>query len=365
MQNKGMTLPLLNRLPGLGERLQPLSLCNLPTPLVEVAGPGSCPLLIKRDDLSADAYGGNKVRKLEFLLADALRQGSRSVLTFGFAGSNFAAATAWYARQQGLDCVSLLLPQAPEPYVRSNLLLQQASGGKCVQRDTTLLLGIEAIRQMLAGRLSGGLGAGRWPYWIPAGGSSPVGVLGFVNAALELQLQLEAARLPAPTDFYLAMGSMGSVAGLAIGMALAGMQTRIVATRVVESRFAGEHKLRALLAKTLTWLRPLHASLPDAEALMQRIEIRNDHFGAGYGIPSAGDRAAMAFLKDGGMPADPAYTAKAMCCLLEDLRGGRLANARPCFWLTCNGRSLQPLTRGADWRRLPAVFHGYFDEPAG
>src|SRR3569833_3098397 len=87
---------------------------------------------------------------------------------------------------------------------------------------------------------------GRWPWWIPPGGSSPAGVLGFVNAAIELQQQVQAGEVPAPDVIYVAFSSMGSVAGLAIGLMLAGLPTRIVAVQVVDDRFASPAKLQSL-----------------------------------------------------------------------------------------------------------------------
>ncbi len=353
-------LPLFRRFPGLAGRLPRQPLCDLPTPvedcgaLADAVGIGG--LHAKRDDLSAPLYGGNKVRKLEFLLADAQARHRREVLTFGFAGSNFAAATAFYGERLGLHCLSMLLPQVPSDYVRSNLSLGLTAGAEIFHAETVPRLACRAVLETLKRPLTGR----RVPYWIPAGGSAPQGVAAYINAALELAEQVEAGLLPAPHRIYVAMGSMGTVAGLAIGLVLAGMASQVVAVRVVEKRFASAQGLSELLQRTLRWLGPEVAQQVNAAQALARVEVREEFFGSHYGEVTAKTAAAMEqFAGSTSLRLDGTYSAKAAAALLADADSGRLGEQESLFWHTFNARPLEGLlsTHGLD---IPPAIRPYF-----
>ena len=130
-------IPVFKHYPLLREKLPYLSLGEFPTPIEKLERLGkdmrANQLFIKRDDLSGKFYGGNKIRKLEFILGDALRKNVKEVLTFGFAGSNHAIATAIYAKQVGLKSISMLMPQPNARYVRKNLLMSHYCGAELHQ----------------------------------------------------------------------------------------------------------------------------------------------------------------------------------------------------------------------------------------
>ena len=131
-------IPLFERYPGMKDKLDHVPLGSFPTPVesLERLGReiGVNDLYVKRDDLSGEAYAGNKVRKLEFVLARVLAKGAKEVLTFGYAGSNHATATAVYAEQLGLRSISMLLPQPNADYVRRNLLLSYRCNAELHQK---------------------------------------------------------------------------------------------------------------------------------------------------------------------------------------------------------------------------------------
>lgn len=355
--------PLFKHWPRLADRFPVQALCDLPTSvrqlesLGEKSGVGA--LFVKRDDRSALPYGGNKARKLEFLLAEARRQKRHEVLTFGYAGSNFALATAIYARQMGMRCISLLLPQANARYVRQNLLLAEEQGAELHTATNTWLLGAKTLWQSLRHTLV----QGRWPYWIPAGGSSPLGVLGFVNAAYELKAQIDAGALPAPDIIYLPMGSMGSAAGLDIGLRAVGLNTRIMAVRVVPTQFGSAPALQRLISKTVNFLRHIEPDFPDLDAGHNLCEVREGFFGEAYGQFTPAGQAAARLAGDlEGLKLDGTYAAKAMAALLEDAQAGRLKDKYVLFWNTGNSRDVGQMTEGLDHRRLPTAFHRYFTD---
>lgn len=321
--------PLLDAHPALAVALPtPLGLLR-PTPLESVDGwPG---VRIKRDDLSADGYGGNKVRKLDFLLADARDRGRRSVLCFGYAGSNFVAATAWHAHAIGLRTLGFLLPQAPADYVVDNLRTALIHGAELHGARTTP--GLVALA--VARSLRHAAGCGQWPVWVPPGGSSPLGAIGFVNAGLEFARQLAGDDGPLPERIYIAFSSMGSVAGLALGLELAGLPVRVHAVRVVDAAMADERKLATLIRRTARRLAQGDCAV-DAAAALERVEIRGDYYGPGYAQATPAVHGAIRqFGERTGLRADSAYSGKALGCLMDDLAD---SPGRPVvYWHTFAG----------------------------
>lgn len=292
--------------------------------------PESEAVWVKRDDLSASDYGGNKIRKLDLLLARAAADGRSDLVTFGYSGSNFVAATAWHGRKLGLTTRAFLLPQADAPYVADNL----ATGLHCGAELRVGRSQSAVIAQALACSLRALARSGRAPRWIPPGGSTPLGALGFVNAAFELRQQIDAGLLPVPQRLYVAFSSMGTVAGLAIGLALAGLPTRIEAIQVVGPQFAGRDKLDRLVQRTLLLLRRSDpAAVP---ARIADVNIRSEFFGAQYAVATDATKQAMQrFETATGAHSDSAYSGKALAGLYADL-DARAGAGPVLYWHTFN-----------------------------
>jgi D-cysteine desulfhydrase len=356
-------MPLFDMLPGLSRALPHVSLGDFPTPLTPAQRLGRQleleALYIKRDDLSGPEYGGNKVRKLEFLLADALRCGAAEVLTFGYAGSNHATATAIYAKRLGMRGISMLLPQPNSHAVRRNLLASYRAGAELHEQATKLRLGLDTLRQSMRH----GLSRGKRPYVIPAGGSSPLGMAGFVNAALELKRQIDDGLMPLPDVIYLPVGSMGSAAGLLIGLKLCGLSTRLAPIRVIDSATASPAAFKALTHRTWAFLRRCDASFPTVEFGDHAFDVRDDYFGERYALytPEGVEAAELMHARE-GILLDGTYTAKALAALIGDARAGRLAGKTVVFWNTYNSRDLSRGLSEIDYHELPRKFHRYFEE---
>ena len=292
--------------------------------------PGEPDAWVKRDDLSNAGYGGNKIRKLDLLLGEAEAQRRRCLVAFGYRGSNFVAATAHHGRRLGMDTIGLLLPQADAPYIAANLAVARAAGAELAESGSSAALVAQALARSLR-RLGRD---GRWPYWMPPGGSTPLGALGFVNAAFELRAQVEAGLCPEPARITVAFSSMGTVAGLAVGLALAGLRgTTVVAVQVVGPEFASAAKLDALIARTQALLRRFDPAVPARSA---PVELRTEFLGPGYALPTPATAEAMRRFTAalGDARADSAYSGKAMACFYADRRSGRPGPA--LFWHTFN-----------------------------
>jgi D-cysteine desulfhydrase len=346
----------------LAEGLPHVALAALPTPVEALdvgAEGGGSRLYVKRDDLSGTVYGGNKVRKLEFLLGDALKRKAREVVTFGFAGSNHTLATAIYARQLGLKSTSVLMPQANAHYVRRNLLAGCRCGTRFLHYGNLLGLLFGVGRLRLCEKMKHGVA----PVFIPAGGSCPLGVTGYVNAALELRDQVAAGELPEPALIYVALGSMGTAAGLMLGLAAAGLKSRVVPVRTIEERLASPGRMRRLMRGTISLLRRMDPSFPHVPAPGPDLEIRNDCLGEGYARFTPEAVRARALVRErAGIELNGTYSAKAFAALLADARNGKLDGKTVLFWNTYNSRALSPFTDGVDYHRLPKPFHRYFEE---
>ena len=323
-------LPLFGKYPELAAALPHLSLCNLPTPVDELLA-GGVATLIKRDDLTAEHYAGNKVRKLEFALGEAKRRGCKEVITFGFAGSNSATACAVHAKNNGMRSISMLLPQPPEPYVADNLRQSLLAGAELHEQPTTKRLTAATLWQIVRHTLK----TGKRPMMIPAGVSSTLGVVAYVNAGFELAAQVAAGDLPMPDRIYVAMGTAGTAAGLWLGLAAAGLSCTVVAVRVVDEDYCNRAVLEKL-ARDVAEKLSKHSAFPAALPPASQLEVIDEQFGEGYGIPTAATNAAITAANKAGLALDITYTGKAYAQLLADVAVGKAQ--RPMFWLTKNAR---------------------------
>jgi len=317
-------------------------LASLPTPLQEAKrlrealGGRSCSprLLIKRDDLTGLAFGGNKARKLEFLVADALRAKATWLVTTGAAQSNHARMTAATARAAGLGASLVLTSRVERPPLAGNLLLDHLLGAELhfipPSADPSFATGDQEAA--VVARVLAELEArGERPYLIPIGGSSAVGALGYVAATLELAGQLFALG-EAPARLYYASGSRGTQAGLALGARLYSAPYQLWGIAV--SGGEPEKTSRALrIANEAAALLGAAAGLTAEDLITDQ-----NYIGPGYGIPTAASREALTLLaRQEGIFLDPVYTAKAMAGLIDHIRQGKIDPAETILFLHTGG----------------------------
>ncbi|CAN5655026.1 D-cysteine desulfhydrase [soil metagenome] len=354
-------LTLYERLPASALRTLPrTALGTFPTPvqsLVLATAAGDCPILVKRDDLCADGYAGNKIRKLEFLLADAAERGSRRLSTAGAAGSHHAFATAYHGIAQGFDVSLVLFPQTRTSHVRTMLQLDRAAGAEMRWASRMEAVPYGLWRARLAHRRDR-------PCVIPPGGSNAVGTAGYVNAALELASQIEAGDVAAPSSIHVAAGTLGTVAGLAIGLAWAGLDVPIIATRITPLLVTNERSLAALVQATHELLTGVGAVLPTAADALRLVDLRHDHFGDSSGRATDAGNEATRIFANAGLQLDPTYTAKAAATLLCDIATGS-GGAQPLFWHTLSANEPTELLERDTLPPLPAPFARYLDPDTG
>ena len=294
-------------------------LSERPTPVRELAGLG---IWVKEDGaFGSGGWGGNKVRKLEWLIPDARRRGRRSILTFGGLGTNWGLATALYAREHGLETALALVDQPIDDHVRAQLARLEASGAR-IHRTHTKARTVAMLPWLLARNARGG----RPPYLLPAGGSSPVGALGYVEAALEIAAQVEDGSLPEPAHVVVPVGTGGTAAGLALGFQLAGLRTRVVGVVVNDQLRLDAPVLARLARRTAALLERRGARLGRLQLGPDMLDLTRDQIGAGYGHPTEAAARAAALAAEERLSLDPVYTAKAMAGLLALREEGRLGD---------------------------------------
>jgi D-cysteine desulfhydrase len=274
-------------------------------------------LWVKRDDLTGLAGGGNKVRKLEHLCADALAHGCDTLVTGGGEQSNHVRMTAAAANRLGLAC-TIVLASDPVPVPTGNIVIDHLLGPEIVWAGPIAYYPLEQRMREEAERLEA---AGRRPYLIPVGGASTIGELGYVVAALELVEQL-----PGPALVVTADGSGGTHAGLAAGLGSLDLVLGVDAgTRpdlddVVPVKAAAVAELAGLPAPRGT------------------VAVDHDRFGDGYGAPTASCREALDLAaRQEGLVLDPVYTGKALAGLVAAVREDRIPTGGPLVFLHTGG----------------------------
>jgi D-cysteine desulfhydrase len=354
-ESKGF--PLFDSFPALAE-LPRAVLGTFPSAIerVEVVGLGD--VWLKRDDLNAPVAAGNKVRALEFLLG-SVRPGDE-VLTAGGAGSTHVYATAVHAARLGAETVAIRWPHEMHPTAQA---VADAAAARCRKTVSTAWAGSAALRVAAwragLGQRSEGKGETRsrfgesrqagMRHYVPIGGSSPLGILGHVNAGLELAAQVAEGAVPEPTYLVVPLGSGGTAAGLALGLGIAGLRTIVIAARVAPRVVANAVRIEMLVHGTRRLIR--RAGRVRGPLRAARIVVEHHLYGGAYGRPLAMGARAGTLLRDACRPEDAdclppvlldaTYAAKAGAAALG-LMDRRAAGELVLLWVTFDGRAFGP-----------------------
>jgi D-cysteine desulfhydrase len=309
-------------------------------------------LYIKDDGYSEDAkiLTGNKMRKLEFLLAEAKKKGYRTVCTVGSAGSNHALETAICAKKTGLNAVLVLDDQRQTSVVIRNLKLMIYFDAAVIYAppcfDTNEKL--EQHAQEICTK--------NGYYFIPVGGSNELGSIGYVNAVFELKKQMEEMGIKEPDVIYITLGSTGTAAGVLAGANAAGLKSKIIPVRI---SYTPEYKTKFLcdlVNKTGKYLKEVDETFDFAEAQLRQggiqlvipginIEINHDCVGGGYAAvtPKAADAISLLYHATGNK-LEATYTGKTLSALIDDADNGILKGKTILFWNTFSYGAFEEFT---------------------
>ena len=315
-------------------RFPRLHFAHLPTPLEpmkrlseHLGGPN---IWIKRDDCTGLAGGGNKTRKLEFLMADAVERGADTVITQGATQSNHARQTAAIATKLGLACHILLedrtgMEDADYNY-NGNVMLDQLFGSplKKYPAGTDMNAAMEQVAAELRE-------AGKKPYIIPGGGSNEIGALGYVNCGLELLTQANDRSLKIDEVIH-ATGSAGTQAGLVTGLTASNSQIPVLGIGVRVPKETQETNVFKLCERTADYL--------GISGSVKREDVRAncDYVGKGYGFPAQSTiEAIQLFAKTEGILLDPVYSGKGAAGMIDLIRNGRFSKDQNIVFLHTGG----------------------------
>jgi 1-aminocyclopropane-1-carboxylate deaminase/D-cysteine desulfhydrase-like pyridoxal-dependent ACC family enzyme len=332
-------VPLFERFPELAGAVPFRPLVHAPTPVERIAVPGPLGrdgLWIKRDDLVSPLYGGNKVRRFEYLFADAAEKGRRTLVTAGGLASTQVTATILLGKALGFEVAAIFFDQPISDFLRRAIALDAAA-------SPVLVYG-------------GGYAATAWrgwttyrkldrPYLIAPGASSPLALLGYVDAALELGEQVARGEMPRPDRIVLPAGSGGTAAALALGCAILGWPTVITAVRITDPIACNRAVLGLWIERTRALLKKRSPTFSRLRLPGVHLEVDGRALGKGYGHSTPEAEAAIEPVRAMiGVPGEVTYSGKAVAAL------GQIAAERPSetilFWNTLSSR--RPVLPGVD-----------------
>jgi len=297
-----------------------LRLGTYPTPVRAVALDAGRSFWVKEDGYSSDVYGGNKLRKLEYLLADTLRRGRTRLVVQGDIRSHTTVACALHARRQGMGVIAVVYAHGKRVRgLRTDPRLHDC-GARVIRTPgfLTMLL----VARVLSCRKGTDL--------VPFGCSQPITTLGHVRAVAELCEQIRAGELPVPDLLFVAHASGGTVAGLLIGLALADLPCRVVAVQTVEKAVSGRGRIERLVKATLALLPPSGALFSSTMDRLKKLEP--SYIGGGYFSSSGRALQAISRASSAGLRLEPAFTGKAMAAMLDAMAED--PNKQYLFWNT-------------------------------
>ncbi|UXD86121.1 1-aminocyclopropane-1-carboxylate deaminase/D-cysteine desulfhydrase [Thalassolituus hydrocarboniclasticus] len=330
--------PLFNAYPALQKRIPLADIPGqqIPTPVTHSLDTPQ--LWLKHDDLTNAVYGGNKSRKLALIFGKMQAEGKNRLLTFGGTGTNHGVACAVHSKALGIDCEILLFDQPESESVRKNRQVMQRYGATLRYSgsllNTVLRFYTLQIRDRLLRR--------KQTEYLFAGGSSLQGVIAFIDAVFELREQIERGECPLPETIICPVGSSATLAGLTLGVALAGLPSRVIGVRVAPT-YLGPFPactvatVKQLMQQTQQYLLRLQGGIPPFN--IPQPVLLDQYYGEGYGVASAaGNQAEQWFRKqrwaDGlTVQSECTYTAKALAALRDELA---TASGPVLYWHTLN-----------------------------
>jgi len=364
-QTTPYTPPLFKAYPDLKDSLPYINLGTFPTPINHLKALGSKvnhpQLYAKMDSISGVPFGGNKVRKLEFILGEAAKAKVAAVITQGYAGSNSTCAAAIYAKQLGLPCTIMHVGQIPTRYAQRNLLLSLKNGADLhlFRAESERDKHIYAMGRKFAIEKKGPL------YFIPSGCSNGVGAIGFVNAAFELKEQIAQGLMPEPDLLYVTISSCGMASGLMMGIKAAGLKTKVVPVCIEGDDYENEHeKLSMRLIKDATYILRKHdPTFPQLDIKEEDLGIRYEFIGKGYAsITDAGAEGIKLLKSTEDIKLDGTYASKTFAALLHDLNAGKLKDKVVLFWNSFCSGTFEDQIKDVDYKQLPKEYHYYFQD---
>jgi len=357
LEGKIPWVPILTNTPTKIERLEKLE-SNL--------GLKRTKIYIKRDDKNHDIYGGNKLRKFEFIFGKAQKKNKKGMITIGGYGSNHCLACAIMSNQFGLKCNLFLFPQPLTWHVQRCLLLYDYFNAKLHHNKSFFGLALNAIFFKIMhpkhyAMLPGGS--------LLLGFGSPTGTLGFVEAVIELKSQIEKGEIEEPDIIFVAAGTCGTAAGLIAGCKLMGMKTRVHAVAVSMDWIVKTSTIAKNANKALKILQKKDKSVPNIHVNEEDFKLIKGYLGSEYGTKTkrgqnAVDKVMELEGKYKGFKLETTYTGKTLAAMLDYLDSDEIKDKVVLFWNTYNSNDLTKYLKEIqfNYKKLPKKFYKFYEE---
>lgn len=329
---------------------------QLPTPVRRATwlDYGDSEVWIKHDEVSSPIYGGGKVRKLEWVLANPPHNDDQPIVTLGAIGSHHLVATGLFLRQLDRQLHAIIFDQVPTQHALTNLAVLASIGTKFWYTPTRATLAIPIARYYL-GQTPKNRG-----HYLTAGASTPLGSFGFVEAGLELGQQIQSGEMPHPKHIYIAAGSAGSCAGLAIGLALANINTTLHLVSAVEPLLFNNFLFLRTTSAVYKHLRScgLEKRFPHRvphllQAAGLTLAIDHSQVGDGYAIPTAAGEKIVRLAGQHHLTLEPTYTGKCFAAYVRDAEARNLDSGPVLLWNTHANQDLTPYIHKNWYDKIP------------
>lgn len=358
-------LDLFEAYPQLEKTIPYIPMGKYPTPVERMSKLGELlgypELWVKRDDLSSDKMGGNKVRVMEFLLAEMKAQGKTVAVSPGALGSNQILASAIYGKELGFKIIGIFFKQCPTDYMCRHMLIDKSLGVEFHHCGNPYLVPVMILWQMLK---NFNWKKRQFPFYIPTFGSSATCALGYFNAMFELKKQIERGECPEPDYIFVTAGTGGTMAGIQLGAKVLGMKTKTIGVRITDYLACNERIIASILNRAVKHLRKAGAPIPPFHFKKSDILLIHNFFGGEYAqITKEALESKELVKKTEGLTLDTTYTAKTMAAMIHYLKQNKLQDKVILFWHTYNtkdlSRFLDPRLTPKD---LPEPFQQYFEK---
>ncbi|MHA1804183.1 MAG: 1-aminocyclopropane-1-carboxylate deaminase/D-cysteine desulfhydrase [Promethearchaeota archaeon] len=323
-------------------------------------------IFIKRDDKVSDVYGGNKLRKFEFIFGKILKEKKKGVITLGGIGTNQGLACAITTQQLGLKCHLFLAPQPVTWHVQRSLLLYDYFGAKLhLSKSNERALLKSLVFRLIHPRY----------FLMPFGGTplfgfgTSLGTVGFIDAMFELKEQIDQGIASIPDVIFCAGGSIGTAAGIGAGCKLLGLKTKIHVVKVSEDIVINPSNFLKVANKALNYLHERDPSIPHVEVTENDFKIIEGYRGSAYGIVTEKSQKAVDLVhelegKEKGFKLDTTYTGKTMAALMDYITEEENKGKTVLFWNTYNSNNLDDYLRETEfnYKKLPRKFHKFYEK---
>ncbi|MDH4128616.1 MAG: pyridoxal-phosphate dependent enzyme [Spirochaetota bacterium] len=289
---------------------------------------------VKRDDETSSIFGGNKIRNLEFEFGKIIQLKKKLILAYGSIGSNFTVACCMFGKHFNIPVNLILFDTVRTEDVENNYKINSALANKITFSKSIMFLPYYVIKEVINTHHMD-------RYLMPPGGTSPLSVLGYINAMFELKEQIDNHELPIPNYIFLPVGTGGTIAGLLIGKTILKLPIKIIGITVFEKFLTNISMIKILIYRSVKYFNSIANTNISAKKIFSEINLVNDFLGDGYAHPTNESNSTIKLLMDNeGLILDGTYTGKGMAGAINIIKSSLKSNDNVLFWHSYNSQDI-------------------------